>query len=73
MDKNPTEEYISMQKKLVHLCEEGDVATFKRIIQEYIKYLDKLIPFLMKKILKEWNLSEEQLGFGNFVFEIDSQ
>ncbi len=71
--ENPTEEYISMQKKLVHLCEDGDVETFKRKIQDYIKYLDELIPFLMRIVLEEYDLTIEELGFGYFSFEIHSE
>ncbi len=71
--ENPSEEYINIQKKLTHLCKEDDVETFKRKIQEYIKYLDELIPFLMRLVLEEYDLTIEELGFGYFSFEIHSE
>ncbi len=71
--ENPTEEHVSMQKKLVHLCEEGDIETFKRKIQEYIKYLDELIPSLMGIVLERYDLTIEESGFGYFYFEINSE
>ncbi len=71
--ENPTEEYMNIQKKLTHLCEEGDVDTFKKIIQDFIKYLDEWIPILMKEVLKYYDLTMEEFGFGYFSFEIHSE
>jgi len=67
--KEMTEE----EKKILYpLCKTKDTERFKRLLLSYKTYLNELIPFLFNKVKTELNLTEDDIPFGFFCFEVHS-
>jgi hypothetical protein len=57
---------------LYPLCRKKDTERFKMLLLSYKEYLNELIPFLFTQAKAEMNLSENDMPFGYFCFEVHS-
>lgn len=57
---------------LYPICKHGNYQVFHKHLAEYRLYLDELIPILFAKVKENLNLSQEDIAFGYFCFEIHS-
>lgn len=70
-------EYMDEDKKrmariLYPICKTGDYESFHNHLNNYEDYLNELIPFLFCKAIKNLNLSQDDMAFGYFCFEVES-
>lgn len=59
-------------RTLYPICEYGDYQKFHNYLINYRNYLDELIPVLFAKAKDSLNLSQDDMAFGYFCFEIYS-
>ena len=60
-------EYLSVLRPI---CETGNIKMYHEQLLQYRYFLNKLIPFLFEKVKKK--ISEENIPFGYFCFEVHS-
>lgn len=60
-------------KKQYVLCENTDVNKFKEGLEVYIEYLNILIPRMVDELINEYKVNKDDLLFGYFCFEIESE
>ncbi|MFB5268841.1 hypothetical protein ACE41H_18930 [Paenibacillus enshidis] len=65
-------EEISKGYLLFPLCKYEDGLTFKKSLEEYLEYLDGILPKLLDYCKLTIGLSDDDLAFGYFCFEIHS-
>lgn len=65
-------EEIAKVHLLFPLCKYEDKGTFKKRLEEYLGYLDGLLPKLLDYCKLTIGLSDEEVAFGYFCFEIHS-
>lgn len=70
--KEMTEEEKKKADILYPLCKTKDTERFKRLLLSYKTYLNELIPFLFSKVKTELSLTEDDIPFGFFCFEVHS-
>jgi hypothetical protein len=58
---------------LYPLCRIGDAEAFKEGLVGYLRYLDRVLSKLLKIAKSELGLSDDDLAFGYFCFEIHSE
>jgi hypothetical protein len=58
---------------LYPLCKNGDYENFNQCLMSFQKYLDILIPKLFQEAINKLQLKEEDIPFGYFCFEVDSE
>lgn len=54
------------------ICKNGDYETYIQYLLRYKEYLNELIPILFDKVVKKLNLSQDDMAFGYFCFEVHS-
>lgn len=57
---------------LYPICKHGDYQKFHEYLNDYLEYLDELIPLLFGKAIESLNLNQEDMAFGYFCFEVHS-
>lgn len=67
------DEEVRQGKILFPLCKNNDLETYKKSLETYIEFLDELIPKLMEISKSEMNLKDNDLAFGHFCFEVQSE
>lgn len=70
--KDMSEDKKKMARTLYPLCKKGDCESFHKHLNDYKDYLDELIPLLFSKAIASLNLNQEDMAFGYFCYEIDS-
>lgn len=66
-------EYEKKQVQILYpVCKHGDYQTFHKYLNDYKEYLNELIPMLFEKVKDSLNLSQEDIAFGYFCFEVYS-
>lgn len=70
--KDMNEDKKKMARILYPICKYGDFHKFHEYLNNYLEYLDELIPLLFSKAIVNLNLSQEDMSFGYFCFEVDS-
>lgn len=72
---NPNEiddEQKRIAKILFPLGDNGDIKQYQISLENYIEYLDEMIPQLMKLVRDKTNISDSDVAFGYFCFEVHS-
>jgi len=64
---------IRIGKILFPICKNNDIEAYKKALEEYVEFLDELIPKLMDVAKSTMKLKDEDLAFGYFCFEIHSE
>lgn len=70
--KDMNENKKRMARILYPICKNGDYESFHNHLNVYENYLNELIPLLFSKAIENLKLSQEDLAFGYFCFEVDS-
>lgn len=55
---------------LFPLCKYGDTVTFKKGLEAYLEYLEELLPKLLAFCKRTRGISDDDLAFGYFCFEV---
>jgi hypothetical protein len=55
------------------MCEDTNVERFAASIKVYMNYLIEIIPKMVEELKKEYKIKNEDLMFGYFCFEVDSE
>jgi hypothetical protein len=66
-------EEVRLGKILFPLCDFNDVETYKKSIEDYIEFLNELIPLLWDISKSKMDIKEEHFAFGYFCFEVHSE
>ncbi|PPV11890.1 hypothetical protein AWN73_20240 [Clostridium butyricum] len=66
-------EEIRLGKILFPLCKNKDTETYKKSLEVYVEFLYELIPRLMEISKSKMELKDEDLAFGYFCFEVQSE
>lgn len=61
-----------MARILYPICKTGDYESFHNHLKNYDDYLNELIPLLFCKAINNLNLSQVDMAFGYFCFEVNS-
>lgn len=72
MDELSEEELVGLKKQYI-LCESTDINKFNKSLETYIAYLNILIPKMVDELINEYKVDKNDLLFGYFCFEIDSE
>jgi hypothetical protein len=70
--ENLTDEEIRLGRILTPLCKNKDVIMYKELLENYMGFLDELIPKLMQLSITRMNLENDDIAFGYFCFEVHS-
>ncbi|MGF6949781.1 hypothetical protein QF028_002286 [Neobacillus sp. B4I6] len=68
-----TSEEFETGKILTPLCRYDDPKTYKSLLEGYRKFLNMMLPSLFESAKVDLDLTEEDLAFGYFCFEIHSE
>lgn len=55
------------------LCEYTNVKRFRESLEAYILYLNEIIPKMVEELKSEYKIKDDDLMFGYFCFEVDSE
>jgi len=73
-----TPQELHQMKVQYQLCEEGDVKTFQKALDDYYDYLNVMVPKMMDEFIRDhkkygnYDVTVEDMMFGYFCFEIHS-
>lgn len=61
-----------MARILYPICKTGDYCKFHESLNSFVEFLDELIPLLFSETISKLNLSQDDIAFGYFCFEVHS-
>lgn len=67
------DEEVRLGKILFPLCKNNDTETYRKSLEAYVEYFDELLPRLMEMSKSMMKLKNEDLAFGHFCFEVQSE
>ena len=70
--KDMSESEKRQARTLYPVCRHGDYQKFHEYLNRYKEYLNELIPLLFEKVIEGLNLSQDDMAFGYFCFEVHS-
>ncbi|MEG1461949.1 hypothetical protein [Anaerorhabdus sp.] len=70
--KNMSEDRKKQAQILYPVCKHGDYQAFHKYLNNYKEYLNELIPMLFEKAKDNLNLTQDDMAFGYFCFEVHS-
>lgn len=75
-DVTPYDDFSDDKQKMARilypLCKNNDVESFHKHLDDFKGYLNELLPMLFEDAIKKLNLTQEDLAFGYFCFEVHS-